>query len=165
MLVELDQDTIRQARELDETELLKNVVMHDVGYAVHEDGYRRSWEDVQKTKDGRPIVYVARGSSASYFAWRLEGYPASARLGVVEKVLTLPGRLSRGRRLFGRRWDALYTARFTGRDPKNTDWVAADPDPFDRLDEARADPFERWIPATLSRRAPDSRFRFQSRVR
>jgi hypothetical protein len=146
VLVELDQDTIRQNRELGEAELLKNMVIHDVGYAVHEDGFRRVWRNVQQTKDGHPLVYVARGSQASYFAWRLEGYPASARLGVVEKVITLPGRLSRGRRLFGRRWDALYSARFTGRDPKNTDWVAADPNPSDRLDGERADPSERWIP-------------------
>jgi hypothetical protein len=157
VLLELDQETIRQNRELGEAELLKDVVMHDVGYAVHEDGYRRLWGDVQKTKDGHPIVYVARGSSASYFAWRLEGHPASARLGVVEKLLTLPGRLSGGRRLFGRRWDALYSARFTGRDPKNTDWVAADPLPSDRLEGTPVDMFERWIPETCRgvRRVPD----------
>jgi hypothetical protein len=157
VLLELSQDTIRKGRELDESELLKDITLHDVGYAVHGDGYRRLWEDVQRTKDDHPVVYVARGSSASYFAWRLEGYPASARLGIIEKVITLPGRLSRGRRLFGRRWDALYTARFTGRDPKNTDWVAADPEPDDRLDGANVELFERWVPEGCRgvRRRPD----------
>jgi hypothetical protein len=157
VLLDLGQETIREGRELGESELLKDVTLHDVGYAVHEDGYRRLWENVQRTKDDRPIVYVARGSSASYFAWRLEGYPASARLGVIEKALTLPGRLSRGRRLFGRRWDALYSARFTGRDPKNTDWVAVDPEPYDRLGDANIELFERWVPKSCRgvRRRPD----------
>jgi len=73
VLLELSDETIRRNQELSSVELLKDVKMQDVGYSVHEDGYRRLWQDVQKTTDDRPIVYVARGSSASYFAWRLEG--------------------------------------------------------------------------------------------
>jgi hypothetical protein len=132
LLVQLGESVIRQARELSEAELTEGIDVLEAGYAAHEDGYRRQWQDVQKTADGRPIVYVARGSSASYFAWRIDGYPASARIGVVEQAAALPGRLLQGRRFLGRRWDALYAARFTGRDPKNTDWVAADPLPEDR---------------------------------
>jgi hypothetical protein len=157
ILLELREDVIRQSHELTSVELLEDISLQDVGYSVHEDGYRRMWQDVQKTLDGRPIVYVARGSSASYFAWRLEGYPASARVGLVEKLALLPGRLLRGRRIFGRRWDARYSARFTGRDPKNTDWVAADPEPLDRLDESNIEPLERWVPTPCRgvRRRPD----------
>ena len=157
LLLELSAETIRRNEELSSVELLEDIVIQDVGYASHEDGYRRLWQDVQKTAEGRPVVYVARGSSASYFAWRLEGYPASARVGVIEKAVSLPGRLLRGRRLFGRRWDTQYAARVTGRDSKNTDWVAADPEPTDRLGKTDPDTFEQWIPGPCRgvRREPD----------
>jgi len=156
LLVDLSPAVIGQAQELGEEELLASAAVRDVGYASHEDGYRRAWDDVQKTAEGRPIVYVARGSSASYFAWTLEGYPTSARVGAVEKVLSAPTVLVRGRRVLGRRWDAEFRARFTGRDPKNTDWVAADPQPHDRHDDHNTTPQERAVPLACRgvRRSP-----------
>ncbi len=156
ILLEVDARLIEQDRPLEADELLSGVMPQDAGYAAHEDGYRRHWDDVQKTREGRPIVYVARGSSASYFAWKLDGYPTSARVGFVERLLALPGMLLRGRRFLGRRWDGEFRARFTGRDPKNTDWVAADPESYDRLDEAGITPRERAIPPSCRgvRRVP-----------
>lgn len=157
ILLELDPATISSNRELDETALLRNVVPGDVAFASHEDGYRRSWEDVQKTAEGHPLVYVARGSSASYFGWKLEGYPTSARVGFVERLLSIPGVFMRGKRFLGRRWDGEYRARFTGRDPKNTDWTAADPLPHDRLDKQGTEPLEESVPVACRgvRRSPD----------
>jgi hypothetical protein len=156
VLLELHPDVIEAGRELAEADLLAGARMQDVAYAVHEDGYRRRWLDVEKTRDGRPIVYVARGSSASYFAWQLQGYPASARVGFIETLLNIPGRLLRGRRILGRRWDAQYSARFTGLDPKNTDWVAADPCPDDRADGDIPNAQERLLPESCRgvRRGP-----------
>ena len=156
LLLELEEDTIRQDRELCKEELLAGAVVKDVGYAVHEDGYRRQWNDVQRTREGRPIVYVARGSSASYFEWRLTGYSASARISFVEKLAIFPGLFLRGRRVFGRRWDTVYSARFVGRDPKTTDWVAADPEPGDRLNDESANALERLLPCACRgvRRTP-----------
>lgn len=156
ILLELGEQVFAEARQLDETTLLTGVQVLDVGYATHEDGYRRLWTDVQKTATGRPLVYVARGSSASYFAWELEGYPASARVGVLEKVFSLPGKLVRGRRIFGRRWDARFSARVTGQDPKNVDWVAADPLAHDRHPSGPDNWLERLVPLPCRgvRRAP-----------
>lgn len=37
-------------------------------YAQHGGGERCDWSHVQRTEDGRPIVYVAEGSHASYFS-------------------------------------------------------------------------------------------------
>ena len=37
-------------------------------YGQHADGERCDWSHVEKTEDGRPIVYVAEGSHASYFS-------------------------------------------------------------------------------------------------
>jgi hypothetical protein len=157
LLIELPMATIRKPRELGEKELLEGAAGLDAGYASHEDGYRRRWPDVQQTRDHRPIVYASRGASASYFAWSREGYPASARIGLVERLASLPGRISGGRRVFGRRWDAVYAARFVGRDPKNTDWTAADPLPEDRCDPACTDPLEVILPPRCRgvRRRPD----------
>jgi hypothetical protein len=156
LLVEFSEEMIRQNRELNEDELAKASQVYEVGYAAHEDGFRRLWNDVQKTAEGRPIVYVARGSQASYFAWQLEGYPASARVGAVEQILSLPGKLFGAKRFFGRRWDTQFAAQFTGRDPKNVDWVPVDPDPMDRL-AGSVNPIERMIPAGCRgvRRKPD----------
>jgi hypothetical protein len=157
VLVELSPLVIAQAHELAEADLLAGAEVRDVGYASHEDGFRRLWADVQKTKDQHPIVYVARGSQASYFSWQLDGYPTSARVAFVEKVVQLLGRLLRGRRILGRRWDVDVRARFTGRDPKNTDWVAADPVPEDRYDYTNAEPLEKLMPSPCRgvRRQPD----------
>jgi hypothetical protein len=146
ILLDLGPEIITLGRELTEDELLAGVKGADVGYASHEDGYRRLWDDVQKTSEGRPIVYVARGSSASYFSWQLDGIPTSARVGVVEKLLAAVGSLVRGKRFLGRRWDAEFRARFTGRDPKNTDWTPADPEPEDRLNNTSSNPLERFVP-------------------
>ena len=137
LLLELDRRVVGAGRLLDEDELLAGTTVHAAGYSAHEDGMRRLWPDVQKTSEGRPIVYVARGSSASYFAWQPQGYTTSARVGVVEKILAGLGALMRGRRVFGRRWDGEYRARFTRRDPANTDWVAGDPLPDDRAPDPR----------------------------
>jgi len=43
------------------------------GYSGHESGFQRPWERIQK-KDGRPIVYVARGSHAAYFEHKKDGH-------------------------------------------------------------------------------------------
>ncbi|MEP0763682.1 MAG: hypothetical protein HRF48_13195, partial [Chloroflexota bacterium] len=156
LLLELGEHVFAQEGELDEASLLTGVQVLDVGYASHEDGYRRLWADVQKTAAGRPIVYIARGSSASYFAWEIEGYPASARLSALEKAFSLPGKLVRGRRIFGRRWDARFSARITGLDPKNVDWVAADPLAHDRLSDSPDNTLERLVPVPCQgvRRVP-----------
>lgn len=146
LLLELDQAALTHGAPLDPETLLGYVTVQDVGYSSHEDGTRRLWADVQQTGEGRPVVYVARGSQASYFAWELDGYPTSAQVGFVERLLALPGRLLRGRRLFGRRWDVELQARFTGRDPKSTDWVAVDPQAADRLEGTGPNPVERLVP-------------------
>ena len=45
------------------------------GYAGHASGYKREWRDVERDgEEERPIVYVARGSHAAYFAYRKRGY-------------------------------------------------------------------------------------------
>ncbi|MBN1681047.1 MAG: hypothetical protein JW966_12240 [Anaerolineae bacterium] len=157
ILLEIDPALLSQNRTLDEKTLLAGVTEKDVGYSAHEDGHRRLWDDVQKTAGGRPIVYVARGSSASYFSWQLTGFPTSARVGAVERLVAAPSIFVRGWRIFGRRWDTEVQARFTGRDPKNTDWVAADPLPRDRLDDHSSDPRERLVPPGCRgvRRVPD----------
>jgi hypothetical protein len=43
------------------------------GYAGHGSGFKREWARVEQ-KDGRPLVYVARGSHAAYFEHRPEGH-------------------------------------------------------------------------------------------
>lgn len=43
------------------------------GYAGHASGFQRPWSGV-KTIDGRPVVYVARGSHAAYFEHRKRGH-------------------------------------------------------------------------------------------
>jgi hypothetical protein len=146
LLLKLSPVVMESTDPLDETTLVQNTIVQEVGYAAHEDGHRRLWADVQRVRDGRPLVYVARGSSAAYFDWQPDGYPASARIGIVEKLATLPGYFVRGRRFLGRRWDARYSARFTGQDAKNRDWVAADPVPEDRADDSPSNPLEISVP-------------------
>ncbi|MBN1564970.1 MAG: hypothetical protein JXA10_14080 [Anaerolineae bacterium] len=157
LLVELSNDAIRQNRELDAADLLRDIQVLDVGYAAHEDGFRRLWRDVQKTAgDERPLVYVGRGSQASYFAWQPNGYPASARVSQIEQLLLLPGKIFGARRFLGRRWDTRYAAHFTSRDPKTVDWVAVDPDPTDRVDPS-LNLVEQMVPPACRgvRRVPD----------
>jgi hypothetical protein len=43
------------------------------GYSSHQSGLRRRWTDVEKDQ-GRPLVYVARGSHASYFDHKRNGH-------------------------------------------------------------------------------------------
>lgn len=157
LLLYVDAAVLAQERELSAEELLAGVEAREVGYASHEDGYRRQWKDVQKTRSGQPIAYIARGSSASYFAWQINGYPTSAQIGILEKLLALPGTLLRGRRILGRRWDIELGARVTGRDPKNTDWTPVDPEAADRLGGSPFDPLERLVPPGCRgiRRRPD----------
>jgi hypothetical protein len=161
ILLDLHESVVERHEPLDLATLLKDAIIRDVGYAVHEDGYRRVWEDVQKTQDDRPIVYVARGSGASYFSWSLEGHTTSVRLRPLEQVVGGIGRflsssLLVGLRWLGRRLDADVQIQVTGVNPRNRDWVAADPRPEDRLDPAKADPLESLIPASLRgvRRSP-----------
>lgn len=146
LLLNLDDALILRARKLTEDEMINGAHVLEAGYSAHEDGYRRRWDDVQITRTGRPIVYVARGSSASYFEWRLEGYAASARVGFVEKALTIPGTLIGARRFLGRRWDTEYLARFTARGPENTDWVAVDPLAYDRHERSPQNMLEQQAP-------------------
>ncbi len=44
-----------------------------IGLSCHHGGYQRTWADAQP-EGARPIVYVARGSHAGYFAYREKGY-------------------------------------------------------------------------------------------
>ena len=45
------------------------------GYSAHHGGSRMDWD--RAPKDGpRPLLYVAKGSHAGYFAYRPEGHPA-----------------------------------------------------------------------------------------
>lgn len=37
------------------------------GYSSHDDGYRRQWPEMEFAPDGRPYVYIGRGSHAAYF--------------------------------------------------------------------------------------------------
>jgi hypothetical protein len=46
---------------------LKGETPDVVVYAQHDQAERRDWSQVRKTGDGRPIVFSARGSHASYF--------------------------------------------------------------------------------------------------
>ncbi|MFQ5854188.1 MAG: hypothetical protein ACE5LU_00890 [Anaerolineae bacterium] len=52
-----------------------------VGYASHVSGRRRPWTNVE-TESSHPIVYCARGSHASYFGCREDGYAAGLPISV-----------------------------------------------------------------------------------
>lgn len=47
------------------------------GYAGHSSGFVRPWSQVE-LKEGRPLVYVARGSHAAYFNHRAGGHRANS---------------------------------------------------------------------------------------
>jgi hypothetical protein len=44
------------------------------GYSGHASGFQRPWAEVEKGIDGRPLVYVSRGSHAAYFHHKREGH-------------------------------------------------------------------------------------------
>lgn len=46
------------------------------GYSNHISGDWRTWAETRKTEDGRPLLYVARGSHAGYFCYAPDGHPA-----------------------------------------------------------------------------------------
>ena len=47
------------------------------GYAGHSSGFRREWSRVEKQGD-RPLVYIARGSHASYFDHKPKGHTTNS---------------------------------------------------------------------------------------
>lgn len=51
------------------------------GYATHVSGRRRPWSTVEKN-GSRPVVYCARGSHASYFGGRENGYAAGVPISI-----------------------------------------------------------------------------------
>jgi hypothetical protein len=51
------------------------------GYASHVSGRRRPWATVE-TEGTHPVVYCARGSHASYFGYRNEGYVAGVPISI-----------------------------------------------------------------------------------
>jgi hypothetical protein len=53
--------------EMVQVHLLPNGMPESATYAQHDDGERCDWNKLSLTSDGRPIVYVAEGSHASYF--------------------------------------------------------------------------------------------------
>lgn len=64
-----------------------------VGYAAHGNGYARRWSDIQ-TRDGRPLVYVSRGSHAAYFEHKPDGHrtnPFGPSKGLPEPLESLYG--------------------------------------------------------------------------
>ena len=60
---------------------LDNLSPTIVGYASHVSGRRRPWETVEKQGD-HPMVYCARGSHASYFGYRSDGYGAGVPISI-----------------------------------------------------------------------------------
>ena len=65
------------------------------GYAGHAGGFWRTWQDVE-TQDGRPVVYVARGSHAAYFDHDPNGHRTNSlasRKGFPEPIDSLWNRL------------------------------------------------------------------------
>lgn len=74
------------------------------GYSSHESGRRRPWISVEKEGE-RPVVYVARGSHASYFEYREFGYVARLPIGIripyfniilhLDTEIYVPGRTDR----------------------------------------------------------------------
>jgi hypothetical protein len=81
--------------EMAAIELNQMEVPQQAGYASHRSGLRRLWPAVERDGD-RPLVYVARGSHASYFGHRKEGHrtnsfvvPHKGLSPVVESILAL----------------------------------------------------------------------------
>lgn len=51
------------------------------GYSAHETGSWRPWEEVRRDSvSRRPLLFVARGSHAGYFAYRERGWPPHLRV-------------------------------------------------------------------------------------
>jgi hypothetical protein len=65
----------------DDRVTVENLVPQVVGYASHVSGRRRPWCDVER-EGTHPVVYVARGSHASYFNYRPEGYAAGIPIAI-----------------------------------------------------------------------------------
>lgn len=61
-------------------------------YSSHLGGQWRTWDDVQKSDEIHPKVFVAQGSHAQYFESKQEGYPAT--LNQPWDLLALRGRLA-----------------------------------------------------------------------
>lgn len=73
----------------------------ELGVSAHSGGNRLDWQDA-RVEDGRPVVYVARGSHGMYLAHEDAGYPMHDidELGLVGRVVRAAVFvLSRGRRL------------------------------------------------------------------
>jgi hypothetical protein len=61
-----------------------------VAYSQHIGGSQRAWADVRKVQ-GRPVLYVARGSHAGYFDYAPGGHlPVNVNTGVEHPVLPRP---------------------------------------------------------------------------
>ena len=43
-------------------------------YAVHENGVRRHWIDIEQLEETHPVVYIGAGSHASYFQYVRDGH-------------------------------------------------------------------------------------------
>ena len=94
------------------------------GYASHRSGLRRAWPDVEK--DGEhPLVYVARGSHASYFDHKAEGHrtnaailPRKALPEPIESIMRLVSKLVQ---------DAIVFLRLQDRTPAHPDSPPEEP--------------------------------------
>ena len=92
------------------------------GYAGHGSGFKRDWSRVQK-KDGRPLVFVARGSHAAYFEHNPRGHRTNSlppRKGWPEPLESAWSRLST------RLQDLLFFLRLVDRTPDNPEAPAGE---------------------------------------
>ncbi|MDO8611970.1 MAG: hypothetical protein Q7R32_04005 [Dehalococcoidia bacterium] len=93
------------------------------GYSGHQGGFQQPWARVQKT-DGRPIVYVARGSHASYFEHRKKGHRTKSLANpkglpwLVDLIV---------RRVHKRIIDAIVWLRWNDHTPTHPDYPGSEP--------------------------------------